>query len=378
MLMKPPAWVEWGLAAVVAVAALGGWLAPGSALAAAPVNDNFANRIALSGTNATASVNSSDATSEPGEPAHGGSAARRSVWWSWTTPVDLDAFITTGGSTTGIGTIQLDTMLAIYTGNDLTNLIPVAANDDGNAAAGVVTSRVQFRARAGITYQIAVDGVFGATGNIRLGINPPAPAWTCTNLDGEPVASTNFSGKVLMVNFWATYCSHCRAEIPDLIALQNQYQSDGLVVIGLSVDTTSTSNILNFVTANGMNYPVLLDNPAARSGFGGISGTPTTFVIDRRNLLRERVEGTRAKAAWEALLRPLLYANMNVQARLMPGQLQLVWPTNGATFMLQSSPSLEAPVWTDVPGSPQILEGLNVQSPQMISPRRFYRLRLVN
>jgi Bacterial Ig domain len=133
--------------------------------AAAPANDNFIDRIALSGAVVTTSGNTVEATAEAGEPTHYFQNGGHSVWWSWMAPASGQASITTAGS-------SFDTILAVYTGNALNALSLVATNDDD---LGVSTSRVTFNATAGTTYQIAVDGFGtfpnGATGSVTLNIS---------------------------------------------------------------------------------------------------------------------------------------------------------------------------------------------------------------
>ncbi len=144
-----------------------------------PSNDNFANTDNLNAsvlpniktTNATsivAEVTGSNvlATKEDGEPDHAGSAASHSVWYAWTAPGTGEFSVSTAGST-------FDTVLAVYTGSNLDDLTPVAAND--NASDNVKTSALTFNANSGITYEIAVDGVAGATGDIALAITPVVP-----------------------------------------------------------------------------------------------------------------------------------------------------------------------------------------------------------
>lgn len=131
---------------------------------AAPSNDNFVNRIVLSGFPATTTGSNADATLEPGEPMHAGRAGGHSVWWSWTASSDGPVQIDTLGS-------NFDTLLAVYTGDSVSNLTDVAANDD---SAGL-TSRVMFQASAGNTYQIAVDGYGADFGSIKLNIASAVP-----------------------------------------------------------------------------------------------------------------------------------------------------------------------------------------------------------
>lgn len=122
-------------------------------------NDNFAGRRSLAGSTFGDDGFNPDATAEAGEPAHAGSTAAHSLWWSWTAPRSGMVKVYTDGS-------DFDTVLAVYDGSTLASLAPVGAND--NVSAGDQTSLVKFTAVAGHTYQIAVDGAGGASGNIVL------------------------------------------------------------------------------------------------------------------------------------------------------------------------------------------------------------------
>lgn len=127
-------------------------------------NDNFAQRVALSGANVSTTGSNVGATRQSGEPVIAGVAGGHSVWWSWTAPSSGNVTIRTAGS-------NFDTLLGVYTGSTLSTLQVKAANDDQNYFAGIVTSQVTFTAVAGTTYQIVVDGYHGAAGNIALAIS---------------------------------------------------------------------------------------------------------------------------------------------------------------------------------------------------------------
>ncbi len=135
--------------------------------AAAPANDNFANRLLLSGPSLNTSGSNVDATKEFNEPNHYGNLGGRSVWWKWTAPTNAVVTIDTVGS-------SFDTLLAVYLGDTVSNLALVASDNDG---AGGTKSRVVFAGVAGVTYQIAVDGYGGAAGTIQLNLvaSPPLP-----------------------------------------------------------------------------------------------------------------------------------------------------------------------------------------------------------
>jgi hypothetical protein len=127
----------------------------------APLNDEFARRIVLSGTNASTTGTSVAATKESGEPAHAGNGGGHSVWWTWTAPANGRLTVTTSGS-------GFDTLLAVYTGDSVSALTLKAANDD--ATGSDTTSLVALDVTAGTNYQIAVDGYNGAEGLLHLGL----------------------------------------------------------------------------------------------------------------------------------------------------------------------------------------------------------------
>jgi hypothetical protein len=163
----------------------------------APSNDAFANRIALSGQNTSTNANNASATKEAGEPLHAGQPGGVSVWWTWTAPVSGDAVIDTSGSV-------FDTLLGVYTGNDVAALTHVASNDD---AQGSLQSAVSFRANAGTSYGIAVDGYNGETGALSLQISqqalPPDVQATWSSLKSKCKTSTQvckLKGKLLVRN----------------------------------------------------------------------------------------------------------------------------------------------------------------------------------
>jgi len=113
----------------------------------------------------------------------------------------------------------------------------------------------------------------------------PAPGFVLKNLDGVEVPSADFEGKVLIVNFWATWCRPCREEIPALVALQSQYASGGFSVIGISVDAKADI-VRDFAAKNGMNYPLLMADENVKRDYGDIVGIPTTFMIDGKGVIR--------------------------------------------------------------------------------------------
>jgi len=116
---------------------------------------------------------------------------------------------------------------------------------------------------------------------LRFYRNPaPVPAFTAVDLDGRSVSPQSFRGKVVLINFWATWCGPCRAEIPDLVALQDKYR-DRLQVIGISQDEAPPAVVKRFATEHNINYPVVMTTPEIDKLFPGISALPTSYVVDR-------------------------------------------------------------------------------------------------
>jgi thiol-disulfide isomerase/thioredoxin len=118
---------------------------------------------------------------------------------------------------------------------------------------------------------------------------------------------------VVIVNFWATWCPPCRAEIPDLIALQNKYR-DRLVIVGISEDEEPVETVRRFVEEQRINYPIAMVTAEHREIFTGISALPTTFVLDPGGRMVQKHVGMLNKEATEAATRVL--AGMPVNARV--------------------------------------------------------------
>jgi thiol-disulfide isomerase/thioredoxin len=140
---------------------------------------------------------------------------------------------------------------------------------------------------------------------IRFVRNPdPAPDFKLAGLDGKPVTLADSKGKVILLNFWATWCGPCRAEIPDLIELQNKYK-DHLQILGLVVDDDPDA-IKLFVGKSHINYPVALATDDLRLEYGGIPALPTSFVLDAEGRVVQKHEGLRDPVLYETEIRSLL------------------------------------------------------------------------
>lgn len=149
---------------------------------------------------------------------------------------------------------------------------------------------------------------------IRFVRNPdPAPVFSLKSMDGKPLRLADFHGKVVFLNFWATWCGPCRVEIPDLVDLQNRYK-DRLQVIGLNVDDDDADEIQKYVEKTGINYPVAMAPAELRTQYGGIPALPTSFVLDTEGRVVQKHTGLFDPSLYEMEIRALL--NLPVMAKV--------------------------------------------------------------
>jgi thiol-disulfide isomerase/thioredoxin len=123
-----------------------------------------------------------------------------------------------------------------------------------------------------------------------------APDFTLQTLDGKNVSLSSFRGKGVLLNFWATWCGPCKIEMPWFVELQKEYGSQGLQIVGVAMDDSSTQDIQNFVKEMGVNYPVLIGKEAVGQAYGGVDVLPTTFFIDRDGKIVAREFGLQSRS----------------------------------------------------------------------------------
>ena len=137
-------------------------------------------------------------------------------------------------------------------------------------------------------------------------IGSQAPDFVLLDLNGKSVRLADYKGKVVVLNFWATWCGPCRSEIPDLITLQSKYGSQGVVVLGLSLDAEGAGVVRPFADTHKMTYPQLIANAGTAKMYGGIIGIPTSFVVDRQGRITKKFFGVADLKAFEEAVQPLL------------------------------------------------------------------------
>src|SRR5271170_6121384 len=138
-------------------------------------------------------------------------------------------------------------------------------------------------------------------------IGSPLPDFTVKDLQGREISSAELHGKVVLIDFWATWCQPCKKEMPGYQKLLDRYGSRGFAVIGLKFDTMAdTENPVLFAKTIGVRYPLAPASSDLKRRFGGIEGLPTTMLYDRQGLLRKKVIGFEYIDVIESEIKPLL------------------------------------------------------------------------
>jgi len=142
----------------------------------------------------------------------------------------------------------------------------------------------------------------------KLGI-ASAPGFTLTDAAGQTVRLADFRGKVVLLNFWATWCPPCKMEIPWFVEFQRKYEAEGLVVLGVSMDEDGWTSVRPCLEKMPVNYRIMVGNDAIAREFGGIASLPSTFLIDRSGRVVESHEGIVGRVDMENRLKNLLTAH---------------------------------------------------------------------
>lgn len=163
------------------------------------------------------------------------------------------------------------------------------------------------------SHQRGADGNSLHVAKVRGAI---APDFALTDVaTGKVVRLSDFRGKAVLLNFWATWCPPCKVEIPWFVDLQKQYGSEGLVVLGVAMDDAQQAEIAAFARNMGVNYPILLGTNEVSDTYGGVEALPTTFYIGRDGKIVDRVFGLRSHGEVEEQVKAALAQGENASAR---------------------------------------------------------------
>lgn len=148
--------------------------------------------------------------------------------------------------------------------------------------------------------------VFAAA--IEVSAQQRAPNLPFKDINGKTIRLSDFKGKVVLLNFWATWCVPCRAEIPDLVKMQRRYRARGLQVLGITYPPEQKSEVRSFTRQLKMNYPVIIGSKGTKQSFTSSETLPLTVVIDREGNIREIIDGIMYADEFDEKVKPLLSA----------------------------------------------------------------------
>ena len=160
---------------------------------------------------------------------------------------------------------------------------------------------------------VAILIVFSAAS--VLGQDAIRPQFTLTDIDGNTVRLREHRGRVVLINFWATWCPPCRAEMPDLVRLQREHAGKGLQIIGITYPPERKSRVRRFVRSLKVNYPIILGTRQIKARFSSEETLPLTVVIDRDGTVKDIISGILLREEFEEKIKPLLMKNAEGETR---------------------------------------------------------------
>jgi peroxiredoxin len=141
-------------------------------------------------------------------------------------------------------------------------------------------------------------------------LNQPAPDFALASLDGKTLKLSDYHGKAVLLNFWATWCEPCKIEMPWFVDLQKKYGPQGLQVLGVAMDDAPVKDIADFSQKMGVNYPIVIGKEEVGTQYGGVQYLPSTFYISRDGKIVDRVFGLVSRSEIEANVQKALGAQV--------------------------------------------------------------------
>jgi peroxiredoxin len=140
-----------------------------------------------------------------------------------------------------------------------------------------------------------------------------APDFALQSLDGKTVHLSDYRGKAVLLNFWATWCAPCKIEMPWFVELQKQYGAEGLQILGVAMDDASPKEIGDFAKEMGVNYPVLIGKESVGDAYGGVQFLPDSFYIDRNGKVVDKVFGLKGRGEIEDGIKKIIASTVVAQ-----------------------------------------------------------------
>ena len=134
----------------------------------------------------------------------------------------------------------------------------------------------------------------------------PAPNFTLQSQDGKTVELKKLAGKAVVVNFWATWCGPCRAEIPGMVKVYEKYKGKGLEIVGISLDRGGWDDVKPYLANNKISYPIVVGGQELTDAYGGVRSIPTSFFVDRKGNIVSKHVGALSEEAFEKAVKEIL------------------------------------------------------------------------